>query len=42
MSAAERLRATTFPWPEDFAARYILPPPPSAASMLDLFTRASI
>jgi predicted phosphodiesterase len=40
-SAAERLRATTFPWPEDFAARYILQPP-SAASMLDLFTRASI
>jgi len=28
-------------WPEDFATRYILQPP-SAAEMLDLFTRASI
>lgn len=39
--AAERLRATTFPWPEDFAARYVLQPP-SATDMLDVFTRASI
>ncbi len=40
-SAAARVRATAFPWPEDFAARYILRPP-SAAEMLDVFTRASI
>jgi len=39
--AAERIRGTMFPWPEDFATRYILQPP-SAAEMLDLFTRASI
>jgi diadenosine tetraphosphatase ApaH/serine/threonine PP2A family protein phosphatase len=36
--AAERIRATTFPWPEDFAARYVSQPP-SAADMLDVFTR---
>jgi hypothetical protein len=35
------MRATTFPWPEDFAARYVLQPP-SAAEMLDIYTRASI
>jgi hypothetical protein len=40
-AAAARVRATAFPWPEDFAARYILQPP-SAAEMLDVFTRASI
>jgi predicted phosphodiesterase len=40
-SAAARVRATAFPWPEDFAARYILQPP-SAAEMLDVFTRASV
>jgi predicted phosphodiesterase len=40
-AAATRVRATAFPWPEDFAARYILQPP-SAAEMLDVFTRASI
>jgi predicted phosphodiesterase len=40
-AAAARVRATAFPWPEDFAARYILRPP-SAAEMLDVFTRASI
>jgi predicted phosphodiesterase len=39
--AAERMRATTFPWPEDFAARYVLKPP-SAVEMLDIYTRASI
>ena len=39
--AAERIRATAFPWPEDFAAQYVLQPP-SAAGMLDVFTRASI
>jgi predicted phosphodiesterase len=39
--AAERIRDTTFPWPEDFAARYILQPP-SEAEMLAVFTRASI
>jgi predicted phosphodiesterase len=40
-SAAARIRASAFPWPEDFATRYILKPP-SAAEMLDVFTRASI
>jgi hypothetical protein len=40
-NAAARIRATKFPWPEDFAARYVLQPP-SAAEMLDVFTRASI
>jgi predicted phosphodiesterase len=39
--AAERIRATAFPWPEDFATQYVLQPP-SAAGMLDVFTRASI
>ena len=38
--AAERIRATGMPWPEDFAARYVLEPP-SAAQMLDVFTRTS-
>ena len=41
LKAAERVRATAFPWPEDFATRYILRPP-SAAEMLDVFTRASL
>jgi diadenosine tetraphosphatase ApaH/serine/threonine PP2A family protein phosphatase len=40
-TAAARIRATKFPWPEDFAARYVLQPP-SAADMLDVFTRTSI
>ena len=40
-SAAARIRAIKFPWPEDFAARYVLQPP-SAAEMLDIYTRASI
>jgi diadenosine tetraphosphatase ApaH/serine/threonine PP2A family protein phosphatase len=40
-NAAARIRATKFPWPEDFAARYVLQPP-SAADMLDVFTRTSI
>jgi predicted phosphodiesterase len=35
------IRGTTYPWPEDFAARYILNPP-SAADMLDVFARVSI
>jgi predicted phosphodiesterase len=39
--AAERLRSSAFPWPEDFATRYIVRPP-SAAEMLDVFIRASI
>jgi len=39
--AAERIRATAYPMAEDFAARYVLQPP-SAAEMLELFTRASI
>ena len=37
--AAERMRAT--PYPEDFAARYVLQPP-SAAEMLETFTAASL
>jgi diadenosine tetraphosphatase ApaH/serine/threonine PP2A family protein phosphatase len=40
-NAAERIRDTQFPWPEDFATRYVLQPP-SATEMLDVFTRASI
>ena len=40
-SAAARIRATAFPWPEDFAERYVLQPP-SEAEMLDVFSRASI
>lgn len=39
--AAARIRASAYPWPEDFVTRYILKPP-SAAEMLDVFTRASI
>jgi predicted phosphodiesterase len=39
--AAERIRGTQFPWPEDFAARYVLQPP-SETEMLDVFDRASI
>jgi hypothetical protein len=39
--AAERIRGTQFPWPEDFAARYVLQPP-SEMEMLDVFARASI
>jgi hypothetical protein len=39
--AVERMRATAFPWPEDFATQYVLQPP-SAAVMLEMFTRASI
>jgi predicted phosphodiesterase len=40
-SAAARIRASAFPWHEDFATRYILKPP-AAAEMLEVFTRASI
>ena len=40
-SAAARVRATGMPWPEDYAARYILQPP-SAAEMLEVLTHASI
>jgi putative phosphoesterase len=40
-AAAARVRASPMPWPEDFATRYILQPP-TAAEMLDVFTRASI
>jgi len=39
--AARRIRQAGMPWPEDFAARYVLEPP-SAAQMLDVFTRASL
>jgi putative phosphoesterase len=39
--AAERIRGTPFPWPEDFAARYVLQPP-SEMEMLGVFARASI
>lgn len=38
--AAERVRATNYPQAEDFAARNILQPP-SAAEMLELFSRAA-
>ena len=41
VNAAERIRGTKFPWPEDFATRYVLQPP-SATEMLDVFTRASL
>ena len=40
-AAAARVRASGMPGPEDFAARFILQPP-TAAEMLDVFTRASI
>jgi predicted phosphodiesterase len=40
-AAVERIRATQYPFPGDFAQRYVLQPP-SAADMLDTFTRASI
>jgi predicted phosphodiesterase len=40
-AAADRIRATRYPFPGDFAQRYVLQPP-SAAEMLDTFTRASI
>jgi predicted phosphodiesterase len=39
--AAARIRATGFPYPDDFATRYVLQPP-SEKDMLDAFTRASI
>jgi len=39
--AAERIRGTTFPWPEDFAARYVLQPP-SEMEMLNMFNSVSI
>jgi putative phosphoesterase len=38
--AAERIRATDYPQAQDFAARNILQPP-SAAEMLELFSRAN-
>jgi putative phosphoesterase len=41
VTAAERIRATTYPQAEDFAARNVLQPP-SAAEMLDMFTAASL
>lgn len=39
--AAERIRRTAYPYPEDFATRYVLQPP-LAKDMLEVFTRASI
>src|SRR5437660_3917203 len=39
-AAAERIRKTTFPWPNDFAEQYLLHPP-SEKAMLEAFTRAS-
>jgi len=39
--AAERIRGADYPQAEDFAARYVLQPP-SAAEMLELFTKASL
>jgi predicted phosphodiesterase len=38
VKAAERIRATAFPWREDFATQYVLLPP-SATAMLEVFTR---
>ena len=40
-AAAERIRKTTFPWPEDFAQRYIVGPP-SEQETLETYARASI
>jgi predicted phosphodiesterase len=40
-AAAARIRAAGYPFPGDFAQRYILQPP-SAAEMLDVFSRASL
>jgi hypothetical protein len=39
-AAAERIRKTAFPWPNDFAEQYLLHPPTEKA-MLEAFTRAS-
>jgi predicted phosphodiesterase len=41
VKAADRIRATMFPYPEDFASRHVLQPP-SEKEMLEAFTRASI
>jgi predicted phosphodiesterase len=41
VTAAERIRSTTYPQAHDFAARNVLQPP-SAAEMLEMFTRASL
>ncbi len=40
-AAAARIRATAYPDAENFAANYVLKPP-SEATMLDVFTKASI
>jgi hypothetical protein len=39
--AAERIRATSYPRAEEFAARYVLQPP-SEREMLDAFRRAEV
>ena len=39
--AAERIRNTTYPQAQDFAARYVLQPP-SEKDMLEVFTRAQV
>ena len=39
--AAERIRATTYPQAEDFAARNVLQPP-SEASILEMFSHAEL
>lgn len=41
IAAAERMRATDYPDAEEFVAQYVLKQP-SAAEMLDLFTRVSL
>ena len=39
--AAERIRDTTYPQAQDFAARYVLQPP-SEREMLEVFARAEL
>ena len=39
--AAERIRRTSYPQAEDFAANYVLQPP-SEEKMLEVFTRAGL
>ena len=40
-AAADRMRATDYPDAEDYVAQYVIKQP-SAAEMLDLFTRVSL
>lgn len=41
ITAADRMRATNYPDAQEFVAQYVLKQP-SAAEMLDLFTRVSL